>query len=208
MSVGGKSEDGIISRYINRRVSTQISRFILNRWSDPNPYIATLVSLAVGLLSAYYYFIGFHILAGILVQLASILDGVDGELARATDKTSELGGFIDTVLDRVVDFSVLLSIFYFTLTTDLYYDKVTFVLLLISIFGWFMVSYVHSLIRDVGLKGKVGVGFRRFASRDVRIFILFLFSLFSVSHLGVIVSGLLSLVYVAYLVYATASLLK
>jgi len=208
MSVGGKREDGIVSKYINRRVSTRISRFILSRWSDPNPYIATLISFAVGLLSAYYYFIGFHILAGTLVQLASILDGVDGELARATNKMSELGGFIDTVLDRVVDFSVLLSIFYFMLTTGLYYDKVTFVLFLISIFGWFMVSYIHSLIRGVGLKDKVGVGFRRFASRDVRIFILFLFSLFSMSHLGVIVSGLLSLVYVAYLVYATVSILK
>jgi len=45
--------------------------------------------------------------AGILVQLASIVDGVDGELARARNMASPVGAFLDSLLDRIADAFVI-----------------------------------------------------------------------------------------------------
>jgi CDP-L-myo-inositol myo-inositolphosphotransferase len=41
------------------------------------------------------------VLTGVLFQLASILDGVDGEIARATLSESETGARVDTIVDQV-----------------------------------------------------------------------------------------------------------
>ena len=50
------------------------------------------------------------VLGGILVQAASILDGVDGEIARASLRESPFGGFLDSVLDRAADAAVLAAL--------------------------------------------------------------------------------------------------
>ena len=49
---------------------------------------------------------------GIFAQLTSILDGVDGEIARLKFRESKYGGFLDSILDRYGD---LVIIFFMTL---------------------------------------------------------------------------------------------
>ncbi len=198
MNSFGKSEDGLISRYINRRVSGRISRWILSRWNDPNPFIATYITFIVGLMSFLFYLFGFELLGGIFIQFSSILDGVDGELARATGKTSLLGGFLDTLFDRFIDFSVLIAIFYTSFTKLYVSTSIFLVLYLVAMFSWFLVSYLHSVVRGLSIKDLFVKRVKRFASRDVRIFILFLSSIFYLSFYGVILSGLLSLAYILY----------
>ncbi|HDI10788.1 MAG TPA: CDP-alcohol phosphatidyltransferase [Candidatus Acetothermia bacterium] len=98
--------DGLVSRLINRRVSTRISRLLVDRVT---PWQATWATFGVGLLSA-----GLNLLspaaAAVLYQVSSVLDGVDGEIARASMRTSPLGGWVDSVLDRYVDLAYLLSL--------------------------------------------------------------------------------------------------
>jgi len=198
MSVGGKAEDGIVSRYINRRISTKISGFIISHWSDPNPFVATVVSLFAGVLAGAAYIYTTEFVGGILAQLASILDGVDGELARATGKTSRLGAFIDTLLDRVVDFVILISIYYSFFKVfmgDWLYPSMIY---FYSVFAWIMVSYFHSVLRSLDGERRIQTGLYRFASRDVRIFIVFIFSLFGLGFYGVVLAGLVSTIYLVY----------
>ena len=113
----GKPTDGIVSRYINRRISMPISRFIVSRFGDVSPNKITILTTAFGIFAATLYLIGQPILAGLAVQLASILDGVDGEVARMLKKQSKFGGFLDSVLDRLVDISVMICFIIFVWIT-------------------------------------------------------------------------------------------
>ena len=70
------------------------------------------------------------VLGGILVQAASILDGVDGEIARASLRESPFGGFLDSVLDRAADAAVLAA-----LAVAAGLDATTWALLAAALFG-------------------------------------------------------------------------
>jgi CDP-L-myo-inositol myo-inositolphosphotransferase len=73
----------------------------------------SLITLAVGLGSAalalrpgYLPLVG----SGVLFQLASTLDGVDGEMARATLTESESGALLDTIVDLVTYIAFFLGV--------------------------------------------------------------------------------------------------
>ncbi len=168
-SVKGKG-DGIVSRKINRKISKRISRVLVDKIS---PNQATALSFFAGILSSLVLFFSIP-LAGILYQISSVLDGVDGEIARVTMKTSKIGGVLDSILDRIVDFLFLSILAFLTLST-----KNEFFLAFLAIFGTLMVSYISERY-----KGEFNEGFySRFnilipGKRDERIFIIMLFCLF------------------------------
>jgi len=86
---------------------------------------------------------GDPLLGGVLIQLSSVLDGVDGELARALGMTSRRGGFIDSLLDRVVNISMYLGVgIYLSSRLD---PSVLLPLVVASLSGDMMVTYLHAL---------------------------------------------------------------
>ena len=98
----GKSQDGFISRLFNRPLSRRLSRVLLRY--DITPTAWTIYGFALPVLA----FIGLArgdyigIVAGALIfQVYSIVDGCDGEIARATYLESERGGRIDDFLDML-----------------------------------------------------------------------------------------------------------
>ena len=50
------------------------------------------------------------VVGGLLVQLGSVLDGCDGEVARATLRSSRFGELLDTILDRLADLALLIAL--------------------------------------------------------------------------------------------------
>ena len=90
--------DGYISKHINRRLSEPIARLLAKSSVTPNQM--TWAAFGVALLAFISFILGQNIVAGLLVQLSSIVDGIDGSLARLKGMTSEFGGFLDSVLDR------------------------------------------------------------------------------------------------------------
>ena len=79
------------------------------------PNQVTLISFAVGLLSAYAFSRGtfWNIFAGaILLQLSIIIDCADGELARYTRKFSGLGAWLDAITDRIKEYLVFFALAY------------------------------------------------------------------------------------------------
>jgi len=163
--------DGFISRHINRKISTRISYLLVERVT---PNEMTAVTFALGMLSALL--IPFSLpLAGILYQLSSILDGVDGELARAQLRTSKLGGYVDSLLDRYVDGAFLALLAYSTLREPLWY----FVALL-ALLGSVMVSYSTERFKAAFCRDayRAVPALRRLpGKRDERIFLTMLFLL-------------------------------
>ena len=120
MAKGG--EDGFISKYINRPLSRRISIALSRTPLTPNHI--TLLSFFVGLLGAVglattdplFWFAG-----GILIQIASIVDGCDGEIARIKLLQSPQGAWLDTVVDRYSDLAIGLAV---TFAASQLYDAV------------------------------------------------------------------------------------
>jgi len=126
------SGDGIVSRYLNRKISTKVSKILVDY---VEPIHMTILSFVVGIVAAVVAFFSPPI-GGLLYQLNSILDGVDGEIARAAMKTSKFGGYFDSILDRYIDFFVLLA-----LALHLNPDLWGWAIVSLALFGSTMVSY-------------------------------------------------------------------
>lgn len=106
-------EDGMISRFLNRSLSTRLTAVLASTPLTPN--MITLVSLSLGLLAATLFArgtTGWTVLAGLLVQFSSLIDGCDGELARLKFQATPFGGWLDTILDRYVDAALVAGITY------------------------------------------------------------------------------------------------
>lgn len=100
-----KPADGIVSRYINRPVSRLLSRLVL-RLPGITPNHATVVAALLGIAMAGFLFFGGitgMYVGAVLFQIASIVDGVDGEIARATFRSSRLGAMLDSLTDAATN---------------------------------------------------------------------------------------------------------
>jgi 1L-myo-inositol 1-phosphate cytidylyltransferase / CDP-L-myo-inositol myo-inositolphosphotransferase len=100
-----KEGDGPVSRYLNRPISTRLSMALAPL--RPNPDLVSWIVLAVAMLAAWLLWEGHAVAAGLLVQLTSILDGVDGELARLQLRAGPGGALLDGVLDRISDAAII-----------------------------------------------------------------------------------------------------
>ncbi len=96
--------DGPIARLLNRRLSVPIS-WLIARFR-PSPDLLSIVSFLIGLAGAVFLALGEGVLGGALVQACSVLDGVDGEVARLTLKAGARGTLWDGFLDRLGDVAV------------------------------------------------------------------------------------------------------
>ena len=85
---------------------------VANKLADTTitPIHITLLFGVCGLIAVYSIIHGFYILAGILLILKSVIDAIDGELARAKNTPSYTGRYLDSVFDYIINFMVLLAI--------------------------------------------------------------------------------------------------
>lgn len=119
---------GFIAQKINKRISIPISLQLSKTRIHPN-YL-TVLNMIIGFLSSFFIFLcasnnytsaqiyGFMVLGGFLFQSASVLDGVDGEVAKFTLKVSKLGGWLDTFSDNMTLLLFLTAssyLYYFTM---------------------------------------------------------------------------------------------
>ena len=100
-----KEADGPVSRYLNRPLSTRMSMALAHLPLHPD--VVSLVAFLLGVAAAWLLGSGRGIAGGILVQLASILDGVDGEMARLQVRAGPGGALLDGVLDRLADAAIV-----------------------------------------------------------------------------------------------------
>jgi CDP-L-myo-inositol myo-inositolphosphotransferase len=107
-----KASDGIVSRYFNRPISQRISYWVL-KLPAARPIHATIASAVFALILFYGMLAGGKsglILGALLFQAASVIDGVDGEMARATWRTSDLGKSLDSAVDMATNLLFLIGL--------------------------------------------------------------------------------------------------
>ena len=102
--------DGVFCYHVQRRISSVISAYSYSIGISPNTATFIAFCFAVGAALSFYFH---YFLVGVLfVQLFGLWSCVDGELARLSGKTSTLGDFFDTMVDRAAEFIIVASILF------------------------------------------------------------------------------------------------
>jgi CDP-diacylglycerol--glycerol-3-phosphate 3-phosphatidyltransferase len=99
----------------------------------------------------------FFWLGAVLFVVGSILDILDGALARAGGKTTPFGAFIDSTTDRISE-AFMLGAIALVLVRD--GSEFGVGLTVAAIAGSFLVSYTRARAEALGLRGDVGIGSR------------------------------------------------
>src|SRR5881409_781395 len=99
----------------------------------------------------------FYWLGAVLFVVGSILDILDGALARAGGKTTPFGAFLDSTTDRVGEGAMLGAI---ALIFHRHDHPVALALTFAAVAGSFLVSYTRAKAEALGLRGDVGIGSR------------------------------------------------
>jgi CDP-diacylglycerol--glycerol-3-phosphate 3-phosphatidyltransferase len=100
----------------------------------------------------FFYWVG-----ALVFVVGSILDILDGALARAGGKTTPFGSFLDSTTDRVGEGAMLGAI---ALIFARHGNEVALGATIAAIAGSFLVSYTRAKAEALGLRGDVGLGSR------------------------------------------------
>lgn len=115
---------------------------------DPNTITLTSIFVAFfGFLAALEGGLAGNIMALILFIIAFALDAVDGAVARAKNKVTKEGAFIDGIADRLVEFFLILALLQF-FRLDIYVEAA---LVSILFFGTCMTSFVKAYAEHRGI---------------------------------------------------------
>jgi len=159
------------------------------------PNALTLIGFGIAVIAAWFAATEAWLIAGLLVAFGAIFDLFDGALARATNKTSKFGAFMDSTFDRAGEAVVYIGIAIGLLAAratraDIELLVGTIVktdvgaLVAIAAMGAsFMVSYTRAKSESLGFSSGTGMANVGFAPREVRVAIL---------SIGLIVAGVLT----------------
>jgi CDP-diacylglycerol--glycerol-3-phosphate 3-phosphatidyltransferase len=99
----------------------------------------------------------FFWLGALVFVVGSLLDILDGALARAGGKTTRFGAFLDSTTDRVGEGFMLTAIAFVLARHD---HPVFVAVAMLAVAGSFLVSYTRAKAEGLGLRGDVGIGSR------------------------------------------------
>lgn len=164
-----------VEKYINRPLASLLVRAIFNTGITPNQL--TLGSFFLFMLAAFFFSRGeyaFSVLAGVLTQLAAIIDSADGMLARSKNMCSHFGSCLDLFLDRVSDFFLITAI---SLGQYLYSGNLTLLVLGLLGAGLYLLQVIEYYITNI-LTGNSKTG----ETGEARALMLLLILIFSIAN--------------------------
>lgn len=155
---------------------------------DPN--LITVVGFLLNIVTAAVLATGHLSSGGALLLMSGLFDMLDGALARVENNQSDFGAFLDSLLDRYSEATILLALIYvFTIR-----QQTANVLLVYGVaVGSILISYARARAEGLGLEAKVGI-----APRPERVLIL---------GAGLLVNAdttVIALVILAFLTHVTA----
>jgi phosphatidylglycerophosphate synthase len=166
------SYDGLVSRHLNRRFSRPMARWLARTGLTPNQ--VSFLSFLIGFSSLPAYALGGNVLGGLLAQLSSVVDGVDGEIARLKAMESSFGAFFDAILDRYADAAIVLGMILWAQRYEARPEAWFFGFLALS--GSLLVSYSRARA-EASTTVEFRSGIPSLFSRDVRLLMVMIGSL-------------------------------
>ena len=120
------------------------------------PNTITVIGLGITLVASILVASGWLILGAAILTAGSLLDAVDGALARAQGGGTAFGSFLDSTLDRVGESILYIGVGAWLLRTQT--DPVLPVIaLMVALAGSFVVSYAHARAQGIGHAANVGL---------------------------------------------------
>jgi phosphatidylglycerophosphate synthase len=133
------------------------------------PNALTVIGFGIAVVAGFAASQQAWLAAGLLVVFGGVFDLFDGALARATNKVSRLGAFLDSVFDRAGEAVLYLGIAIGCLTTNYHLGAV---LAAAAMGASFMVSYVRAKSESLGFTPGTGMANIGVAPREVRLVLL------------------------------------
>lgn len=94
---------GAIQPYLTNSIGRGIGKL------GVSPNIVSLLALVLAPFVCYFVVLRWYLLAALFVVLSGVVDLIDGCVARAMDRTTKFGAYLDGMLDRYVDCIVYLG---------------------------------------------------------------------------------------------------
>jgi phosphatidylinositol phosphate synthase len=144
-----------------RRLATRSMLGLARTRVTPNALTASGVALCTAA-SVVVFFenrneLLFYWVGAVLFVIGSILDILDGALARTSGKGTPFGAFLDSTTDRVSEGVMLGAI---ALVFSRHGDQIALAFAFAAVAGSFLVSYTRARAEALGLRGDVGIGSR------------------------------------------------
>ena len=118
------------------------------------PNALTLIGAGLNALVAWIAASGNLALAGIVLLLSGLCDGLDGALARRTGTTSKFGAFLDSTLDRYSEGLILFGLLVYASDRGLLLEQR---LVFVTLVGSLLISYTRARAEGLGIDCKVGL---------------------------------------------------
>lgn len=151
-----------------RRVARGAARVFVKTPITPN--MLTLFGLVLNGIVAYLLATGHLVAGGVMMIFAGLFDMLDGALAKITERVSDFGAFLDSVVDRYSEAIVLLGLllYYYSLPPSIagvvnrYFAPldpklINIVLIYAILFGSMMISYARARAGALKIKNEVGI---------------------------------------------------
>lgn len=136
-----------------------------------SPNMLTMFGLAINFYAAFLFADDRFKAAGGVVIFAGLFDMLDGQVARLTNRVSDFGAFLDSVIDRYSDVVLFIGLLiYYARARRFFYV----VLVAVVMAGSVMVSYTRARAESLIPQCKVG-----FLERPERIVLIIIGALFN-----------------------------
>jgi len=124
-----------------------------------SPDVLTITGFTIAIGAACLAGAGLFLAAGLVFLGASVLDMLDGALARATDRVNAGGALLDSVTDRLSEGALLIGLGVNAALAGMSQGRLiaTVVLLLSALLFSQMVSYIRARGEGLGMACKVGL---------------------------------------------------
>ena len=120
------------------------------------PNTITVIGLGITIVASVLVAFDWLLLGAAILTAGSLLDAVDGALARAQGSGTAFGGFLDSTLDRAGEAILFIGVGTWLIRTQT--DPVLPMLaLMVALAGSFLVSYTHARAQGIGLAASVGL---------------------------------------------------
>jgi len=143
-----------------RRLAAQSMAQLEDAKVTPDALTISGVGLCIaGSVAVFFEYLGwgFYWLGAVLFVVGSVLDVLDGALARSRGIGSPFGAFLDSTVDRVGEGFMIGAIGLVLMRHDQMWGVA---LAFAAVAGSFLVSYARARAEALGLRGDVGLGSR------------------------------------------------
>jgi phosphatidylglycerophosphate synthase len=111
-----------------------------------SPDVVTLMGTALAMASGAAFAFGYFVWGGWLMLFGGTFDILDGAVARALNKSSKAGEFLDSTLDRYAEMFTMAGLMYY------YAGNPFMIVVFLAMTGSMLVSYTRAKAESVGVK--------------------------------------------------------